>query len=290
MKRLTSLFLVLVFMFSLAACSSNENYDEKLFELSEDYNKACVQDIMSMEKQGVDITIDVNKLSDNAIEVYFNGETTRIEFEANDEDNTEIEIKNPEELTKKEEKYVLKAKEAVIGYINSSEILTEKETLIQKIEAIKVMAMDMPTIGLYKNDCVYINKDELANYSMECFEFAVTHELIHALAALTNGGVENECYGTKKLNEVITDIIAVQIFDKKVNFVSAYSDFYYHGYSYISFFKEKAIKAYFYGYEEIWEIADKTEFDFFVEAFSNAPYDMYAHMYTVALLHKWVTN
>lgn len=289
MKRLVCLFLVITFLFSFVACSSSESYDSKLIKISKAYNKACKEDISNMKQQGVDIAIEVSEVSENEVEVYFNGGTSRIQFE-NNEDNSEIEITNPEELTKEEQQYVSKAKLSVISYINASEILQEKETLISKIETIKIMAMDMPTVGLYKNDCVYIDRDELVGFSMECFEFAVTHELIHALAALTNGGVENEYYGTKKLNEVITDLITVQIFNKDINFLSVYSDYYYHGYSYISVFKEKAIKAYFYGYEEIWENTDKTEFDFFVEAFANAPYDIFAHAYTVTLLYKWDTK
>lgn len=286
MKRIACLMLAVICMFSLIACGAKEtNYEQSLFEASDEIREYIEKDVANAKQQGVDFNIAVNRISKNVYEVTFNGDKQKNEFY--EESQEEFNLEQVCELDSKYQSIATKARDSVIKYINTSNILKDKEKLIESINQIQVKVAIMDSVGLHREGTVYISKDFLANFPASASEYALAHEYIHALAAITNNGVDNEVYGKNQLNEAITDIITVQLYPEGSGFESAYSDYYYYVLGYISCFKEKAVEAYFYGYDDIWESTGRDDFDFFVEMFAKAPYDVYAHMYTTALINKW---
>lgn len=279
--------LAVICMFSLIGCGAKEtNYEQSLFELSDEIREYIEKDVANAKQQGVDFNIAVNKISNTVYEVEFNGNKQKNEFY--DQSQEEFNLEQVSELSAEYQSIVTKARDSVIKYINASNILKDKEKLIEGINQINVKVAVMDTVGLHREGIVYISKDFLDNFPASASEYALAHEYIHALASITNGGIENEVYGKNKLNEAITDIITLQLYPDGSGYESIYADYYYYVCGYISCFKEKAIEAYFYGYNDIWQSTGRDEFDFFVEMFGNAPNDTYAHMYCTALIYKWL--
>lgn len=278
--------LAVICMFSLIACGAKEtNYEQSLFELSDEIREYIEKDVENANQQGVDFNITVEKISKKVYEVEFNGDKQRNEFY--DEAQEEFNLEQVSELGDEYQSIATKARDSVVKYINTSNILKDKEKLIESINQIQVKVAVMDSVGLHREGTVYISKDFLANFPASASEYALAHEYIHALASITNGGIEEEVYGKNKLNEALTDIITVQLYPEGSGFESGYADYYYYVLGYISCYKEKAVEAYFYGYDDVWESTGRDYFDFFVEMFAKAPYDVYAHMYTTALINKW---
>ena len=259
MKRIACLVLSVIFMFCLIACGAKEiNYEQTLFMQSDEIREYIKKDVESAKQQGVDFNITVKKISKNVYEVEFDGNKQTNQFY--DQSQEEINLDQVYELGAEYQSIATRARDSVIKYINSSNILKDKEMLIEGINQISVKVADMDTVGLCREGIVYINKDVLENFPASTSEYALAHEYIHALAAITNGGIHNEVYGKNKLNEAITDIITVQLYPDGSGFESAYADYYYYVLGYISCFEEKALEAYFYGYEDIWQITGRDEF------------------------------
>lgn len=287
MKRIVCLVLVVVSIFSLFACGEKEvSYEQSLYDQSEEIKSSIANDVKEIRRQGVDLSITVQKIEDNVYDVILDGETQRNKFEGNNDER--VELKEVEDIYPVYLDIVDNARNKVINYINSSAILKDKEKLVEGINKISVKVAVMDSIGLTREEAIYIDKYALESYSDSLIEYALAHEYIHALAAITNGGIDKEVYGRNKLNEAITDIITAKLYPEISETNSAYSDYYYYVLGYIACFKEKSLEAYFYGYDDIWERVGKDEFDFFVEMFANAPNNMYAFLCYNAFIIKWL--
>jgi len=287
MKRLICIVLIVICMFSLFSCGDKEvNYERELFKQSDEIKADIKKDVKKFKRQGVVLNIEVEKISKDLYEVDLAGDKQRHKFYSEEDD--ELQLNRVCELVDQYQSIATRAKDSVINYINSSNVLQDKEMLIEEINKINVKVAEMDTVGLYREGTIYISKDVLKYYPEVATEYALAHEYVHALAAITNDGIDNEVYGKNKFNEAITDIITVQLYPNGSGFESAYADYYYYVLGYIACFKEEALEAYFYGYEDIWESVGRDEFDFFVEMFANAPNNAYAHMCYDALINKWI--
>ena len=286
MKRITCLILVVICIFSLVGCETNEiNYEQNLFEQSDEFREKIKVDVESAKQKGMDVNIFVEKISDDTYEVDFDGYKEKNILSANI--GEAVNVRKVFDIGK-HQNIATNAKNNVIKYINASKILKEKEMLIEEINKINVNVADMDAVGLYREGTVYISQELLNNFSKTTCEFALTHEYFHALASITNGGIRNEIYGKNKINEAITDILTAEMYPYLTDIESGYTEYYYYVLGYISCFKEKALEAHFYGYEDIWEKTGRDEFDFFVEMFAEAPRNVQAHTYYTALVNKWL--
>ena len=167
-----------------------------------------------------------------------------------------------------------RAKGIVVDYIRKSTILRDKEYLIEKImEAPVRYGKDSSEscMAFYRDETIFVNKN--ANQNDVC-EWLFVHELVHYLCELTHGGAGNEDYPFSLFVETMTDLITMSmdpwIWD---NIMSAYSDYYQWVLPYVGQFGEDAIKAYFYGHEEIWKKVGKDKFDLYVFSIEHA-YDV----------------
>ena len=165
-----------------------------------------------------------------------------------------------------------KSKEMVKAYITSSQILKDKERLIQKITElplyiIESMNVDSSQFGIqafYEEGCVNVLRDS----QNDVCEWMFVHEMIHYLSELTNDG--KKVYEKNDFDEAMTDVITASMSPKlPEDSLSGYNYLYNDIYRYIAIWKEEAIRAYFYGYNEIWKKTSKDEFDVFVIMFHN---------------------
>lgn len=169
----------------------------------------------------------------------------------------------------------------ILKYIEESTVLKEKELLKEyiketQVKMVKYEAKDSSnTVAEYDLDekIIFINQD----YKEIVCEWMLVHEYIHALADKTNGGKKNMRYPYELFNEVITDIITAELNPViKEEIISGYGKFYEEIYLYLaSVGTEKAIYAYYYGYETILNQINEDELDIFVqllgEETGNAP-------------------
>lgn len=286
MKRIAYCMFVLICLFSLAACAANQvDYESNLYISSDRVREDIVNYLSEYKEQGIDLSIKAVKKTDGYL---VNVGGTNIKIQMQDEEYPEMDLDNISEIDEKYRTIIDNARDRIVEYIISSKVLRDKEYLIQKITEVQVYATEDIGCGVYKNGNIYIDKELLETLPVKICEYTFVHEYIHALAAITNGGVENEAYAKNKFNEAMTDILASHILpNNSEEFLSAYEEYYYYILGYISCFHADAIDAYFYGYEKIWEITGKDNFDFFVECFARTPYDDEAAGFCLRYINSW---
>ena len=277
--RNVALLLVVVTLFTLSGCSSDKrnfkaNYDGELIEFSE----------LMLQAWGIvtDRTYEV-EYKDGVYEANINGNIQKIQVVENEPESisyTWVEDVNDADVLK-----VFKsAKELVIDYIQKSTVLVQKDTLIKEIVEIPIKYTDADLVAEYRNYVVYVNP----GYRNDVSEWMIVHELVHFLCEITNGGIYREEYPYELFNEVMTDVIAAsmgpEIQDDLMSGYTMYFDFIY---AYIGCFKEEAIKAYFYGYDRIFDYVGKDEFDLFVKSFDQVETNEIALVIINNSINKW---
>lgn len=213
-----------------------------------------------------------------------NGDIRKIEI-ADKKENKKDSIKCIDiELSKTSKEIIESSFLLVKDYIANSTVLKDKETIMQELDKIEVKIAEYDEVAEYRDGTLYIGKD----YVNVICEWMICHELMHALADITNGGVENEPYAYYQFNEGLTDFITYTLNPQiPEGYVSGYSQYYYYISLYIGCFEEKAIQAYFYGYDELWEKVGKDEFDFFVFSFENMEKDKLGIVCINNFFNKW---
>lgn len=182
------------------------------------------------------------------------------------------------EFSKRHELMIESARNFVIEFIKDSSVLTDKETLIEKIKNVPFYLYTDSTHELLKNlDAPAVHTGN----AIYCFneykdyfcEFMYVHELVHHLRYLTLGErLSNVEYFATQFDETITDLITTSMDPKLLN-----SNEYQSGYSithtvvneYLHLFGEDALQAFFYGYEDFYDsrnITFKTEHEAFIVA------------------------
>lgn len=201
-------------------------------------------------------------------------------------------------FSEKELDIIETAKSHVIAYINSSSVLKEKAMLTEAVRAIpfyKYSDVEVDVDGLmntsvatYIDNAIYINQkceDKFCAY-------VATHELLHFICDLTNTTL---FYPATTFEEAMTDALTRAI-DPCYSTQKAphygYSILFDILYPYINVFKEDAIYAYFYGYEDLFEKMDSANFilehDAFVSAMLGYLEDPdLADFLTSQIIEKW---
>ena len=188
------------------------------------------------------------------------------------------------------------SKDKVVSYIINSQIIDEsdKEFCINQINQTPLYFIDDidseqldPDVfipdAFYQDNAVWVFRTARESIC----EWMFTHELLHYLRELTNNVGTNLSYHGMLLDEVMTDIICSSLSPSLNGHESGYANYYDLGWKYISVWKEEAIKAYFYGYQNLWNKTGKDEFDVFVFLSDNYDYNELAHDCTIFTLSKW---
>jgi len=285
-KRIILWFLMSLLLFAMclmSPTSARNTYDERIFQMAERSNESLSKDdynhniaIKELENGSYRITLDgVSYLtSKNYDQIVITNDSFIKE---------DISLVTDENLTCMFER----AKSNVVKYVSFSNIIrdADKEQIENDIwniplysgsfvldESIKNILTDeeIKSIGeivaIYEDGSVYINSSAASKVT----EFILTHELFHYVSEVTNNGFENQDYSYSIITEVITDFLAVTSTPPSVEIVNtSYLSSYEDVLLYISVYKNSALKAYFYGYDEIWKKAGKDEFDFFVYCLDN---------------------
>ena len=265
MKKIFSILLIISILFSMCACTaSNEKDDDKIIKSSDD--EIIQTSNIMLEEWGLEEgrTFSVLKDIEEVYHIDINGEELLIKIQ----DNTrEGYIKtNAKEYNSE---VIEKARGKVIDYISNSNILKDKEELIEYINNVPFKAVDYQneedTIAEYdlKEDTVFINNN---NLKLVC-EWMVVHELIHALCQRTNEGAQNLRYPYATFNETLTDIITASMDPGIISGMqSGYTEYYQWIYLYLGCVGVNGIEAYFYGYDKILTQIPEEELDIFVES------------------------
>ena len=246
------------------------------------------------------INYQVEHISGRACNVTIGEEVVSVELPPDETDLDSINWKdNPMEVTEGKVWETLKtAKSKVVAYINSSQIIKDKQTCIDKINQTPLYYIDPIDINLldpneimpdafYKDDAIWVFRNSLDSIC----EWMFVHEMIHYLREITNNTGKEPVYHGMILDEVITDIICSSLKPKLINGIeSGYAQYYDVGYKYLAIWKEAAIEAYFYGYQKLWNITGKDEFDMFVFFYHNMDCNELAHDCTIFTLSKWQSN
>lgn len=256
-KKFFSILLIISILLSMCACTTfNENYDDEIIQTSN----------AMLEEWGLEEgrTFSVSKDIEEVYHIDINGEELLIKIE----DNTkEGYIKtNAKEYNSE---VVENSRGKVIDYISTSNILKDKEELIEYINNVPFKIAEYQnkndTIAEYdlKEDTVFINSK---NLELVC-EAMIVHELIHALCQRTNGGAQNLRYPYATFNEVLTDIITASMNPEIIpGMQSGYMEYYQWIYLYLACVGIEGIEAYFYGYDKILTQIPEEELDIFVES------------------------
>lgn len=278
MKKSKVLFFILtVVVMLLSACSnaqsnskSNSNsqrsYDTITLDNAEKITTSLgFNDSQSNPFKNSNRYFEVKRTS-NQFDVDVNGTKMLVKFSDNNQKESKLKPKKIKSLSSKYEKIYSKSKEMVYNYIENSSILKKKKDIKKYLENLDVkeaIFTDDINDGAYfsdEDDTIYINSD---NSEVIC-EWMIIHELIHAIAYYTHG-CNNEEYAYYIFNEVMTDIITSSFNpDIDSSIQSMYMNYSSLVYPYINLVGQEAIKAYFYGYESIYNKVGRDEFDFYV--------------------------
>ena len=293
MKKERIFCLIVVFLLLLTGCSnSSTNYDAIILD-----NASLLTSELGFDTENnpfADGTryFNVTKNSKNEFLVDVNGTEMRIRTpDTNTE--SEYEPQNSSIISKKYEKIIKQSKKLVYQYIDSSTILDDKNGIknyIDKLSIKEASFTEADYVGAYfsyTDNCVYINR----NLSSVICEWMLVHEFVHAISYYTHGcSIEKEEYAFNLFNEILTDIITASLSPKiGKDIQSGYIAYYGLLAPYINLFGEHAVKAYFYGYNAIYEKIGHDEFEFFVIVIEN--YDAeYSDVYYNNLIFKWYAN
>ena len=276
-KKLLVLLFIVITIISVGGCKGktkllvdsnttpvavNTPYDELIFEWG--------VDLIADFENSPNWVYDISKEGDLFV-VNVNGDIDLVV--PDDENDTNIIIKNEKSLNNDRVLLNLlkRAKEKVCSYIDASNILQHKGTLKHNIEQISIVSADVENeynhSVICKNRKLYVPSEN----KISICEWDLVHALIHALADYTNGGMQEYC--SSIFDEAMTDIIVCSISPyMSESYVNHYMMYYTNILEYVGIFREEAINAYFYGYNNLYDKYDqieKTDFDLFVYCFDR---------------------
>ena len=286
-KRIIPLFLMALLLFAIclmSPTSARNTYDERIFQMAQ-------RSTESLSEDDYNHNIAIKELETGSYRITLDGVTYLI---SNNDD--QIVITNDsfikEDVSIVTDEYLIRiferAKSNVVKYVTSSTIIkdADKEQIENNIWSIELYSgsfvldesvkntltdEELKSIGeivaIYEDGSVYINSSKTAKVT----EFVLTHELFHYVSEVTNNGLENQDYSYSIITEVITDFLAVTSAPPAVDIAdTSYLSSYEDVLLYINVYKKDALRAYFYGYDEIWKKAGKDNFDFFVYCLDNS--------------------
>lgn len=279
MKKVLTFVIVLIVLLALSGCKES-SYESNLLDMGTEYLADFRNELSYAGERTYGVTYNQGTYT-----IDLNGEEYKVQNSGLGVEN--VILTNEEDCTsRKILDLVDQSKSLVEDYIKGSSVLRDKEELISGIQDIKTKMADIKGApAMYQDGNIYISRD---SEDVVC-EWMIVHELVHGLAVITNGGVENEPYPYSLFNEVITDVITKAMKPEIMSgILSGYIDYHEIALTYIGVFQEEAIKAYFYGYDSIWKEKGKDEVDLFVLSIDNYDSTILAQVCVNNSLLKWM--
>ena len=278
-KKLLTKLVVLAIVVSIilgAYTILSPNYDNsildnaKTFTESTDFPDLTLNPFLNTSRY-FDV-VETEEKGYTAFKVNVNG--TIMKIHANDSTDEKVVPSQIADLSVSENAIVASSQKKVLKYINMSKILRNKVEIkkfiknLQIKEAIFVNDKEDNSAMFYDekgHEAIFINKN-----AADCIcEWMIVHEYVHAISYYTHGCFIGE-YGYNKFTEILTDIITSSLEPQITEGIqSAYTDYFYLIYPYINLFNVQAIDSFFYGYQNIYNLIPKEEFDFFVIVIEN---------------------
>lgn len=281
MKKVLTFIIALIAFLVLSGCKEvSSDYEDSLLDMGAEALSNFRDELSDVGERTYEVSYH-----NGIYTININGNIQKVQKSTNTGNG--INPTNVENCTsKKIAKIVDTSKTLLEEYIKSSSVLKNKEELINDIQRIEPKMANLGDApAMYQDGNIYISR---ANEKDVC-EWMVVHELVHGLAVITNGGIENEPYPYDLFNEAITDVITMAMNPEiKKGTLSGYLEYHEIALTYIGIFKEEAIKAYFYGYDSIWEEIGKEEVDFFVLSVDNYYSNLVANACVNNSLLKWM--
>ncbi len=279
MKKFLRLVIVLIVLLALSGCKES-SYESNLLDMGTEYLADFRNELSYVGERTYEVTYNQGTYT-----IDLNGEEFKVQNSGLGVEN--VILTNEEDCTsRKILDLVDQSKSLVEDYIKGSSVLRNKEELISGIQTIKTKMADIKGApAMYQDGNIYISRD---SEDVVC-EWMIVHELVHGLAVITNGGVENESYPYSLFNETITDVITKAMNPEITSgILSGYIDYHEIALTYIGIFQEEAIEAYFYGYDSIWKEKGKDEVDLFVLSIDNYDSTILAQACVNNSLLKWM--
>lgn len=278
-KRRNLLIVTLMLLVTtLTGCGKTKefpvlNYDSRLLESG----KQAINERGKVQNRTYSVTLE-----DGIYIANINGDIQKVVLP--EEPANELSISNIEDANSRVKRVVATSMARITAYVNGSEILKNKDQVLQQLGEIEIKIATVDSPALYENGTVYIGREYI---DVVC-EWMVCHELIHAIADITNDGVENEPYPYYMFNEALTDMITYTLEpDIPDGYISGYAHYYDYIVLYIGCFGGEAISSYFYGYDKLWELVGRDEFDFWVYSLENISNNEVAMVCVNNFLNKW---
>lgn len=244
MKKIFSILLVFIIIFSFIGCT-NTSFDDKLLYTSKSSMKGFVpsEDTLSIDAYSNKYVVNVEHGIQQISSTYF--------IDSTDENTDKFAWTNIKEITSSDILgTVTESKKLITNYINESYILKDKETLISYINNLPFKSADFPDESLIagfdpKLDTVFLNiQSNLVD------THTIVHELFHALASKTRSNNSKWYeYTTTIFDEAFTEMLASSVIKPK--YPTTYSNYIRYIYHFIGIFGLDAIGSYFYGLDEL---------------------------------------
>lgn len=291
-KMFVAMTLAMVMILAtLTGCTIRSSYDERIIKSAErTWENLGYASVENPFKTG-DRSFEVKEEKEGKFEVEIDG-TRAIILNEGKVQRGEYSPKSIKTLDKREKSLYESSKEKVVEYIESSEILENKEELksfLDKVTIRMATYSEDELVGAYydsEGNTIYVNESSKEHVC----EWMFTHELIHALAYKTHGESEYT-YMYTQFTEVMTDIITSSLDPELLEdelVISGYVPQYWLVYPIFTIFQDEALKGYWYGWEKFFidEKLDKDEFDLYVLVVANYGQEN-SEAYFNNLLLKW---
>lgn len=300
----TAILMICLITYSCAdttKINQNVNYEDKLIEEANQFDDI----IFTCNVDNVEYDPDI--MENGVYSIFYDGGHIPYQYQGGDfwAEQKDLETLNEEtvftDFSEREAKIIQSARNLVSKYIEDSDILNDKEWLIQKIQSVpfykytdtthQELLSSFDAAAVHMGIGIYCN----AAFSDYFCEYTVVHELIHHLRYLTSGeSLYNEYYFAINFDEAMTDTIAYtmnpKLYDKR-DMLCGYMFMHDPIYRYISVFEEDALEAYFYGYDEFFEKYGgetfKIEHDLFAVMMQTYDRNINSNMLCEGLFKSW---
>ena len=286
------------------------NFEERLFDYAEEYSEnpdfyldpiyTLNHVIMENSNEFYDIPSYRVKIKNYEYEQLFEGGT--FVGEASTYEGIYDETKFAE-FSEYQLEIIEAARNHVIKYINDSNVLRDKETLVEAIQNIPfylytsttnedlLEVIDAPAVHV--GSAIFCNKEFGKFFGVYMF----THELFHHLRYLTNGANFSELsYVGTNYDEGITDFLTLSTGIKcpvVKGYIYGYERFHNVTGEYLNTFGEKALEGFFYGTDEYFDsfyTNFKAEHHAYVSALGYYDQDYVPQLVCRTILKYWHDN
>ena len=180
------------------------------------------------------------------------------------------------------------SKKLLSAYMTSSEILRDTAYLQAELDKVLIKTGQINTAGLSvftgEGRVICINTEDIR-------KDVIIHELIHALQDITRGGLDAQ---NPMFVEIMTDIITNAVYpNNNIRQISMYRDYNPSVLNALGIFRQKAIEAFFYGYEALYDSITADEwylYMYIIEAMVRAPRAPYIAECYNNLITKWLAH